>query len=457
MPLTIATLLKNMIGAGIVSLPIGLKFATPVAGLLILACIGVMSAVSYWMLGYCCIIWGVDNFRKLWHEALGRKSAWVIDVTILLNGWFTLVGYIMLIGDFTTKSFEGLLGGDNFLARHRILDQWVITFVLLLPLSLSQDLRALAFTSMLGLAVMVYVVVLVLRDSWLNAPPEWDPDIVLYGWSGGTLKAIALYTQAFVAHYNAPKMYAELERPTPFRWLFAVGVTYVFAFFVYGLFAVAGLKRFQTNVQGNVLRNYESDVFVMTAWLGMGFSLAFTYPLIFNSAREALVNLMTPIHDKVLASPRFQELMASPKMRRVGFGNVGRSVSLVNVLGPAPRRGRLSAGKNFVTTLTVVLLTAIVASVCSDISKVNALVGSIMGCLVAYVLPSLLFLRTVLAQANGKLPSALEAPLLGPRRTEPLPPIGPLATRVAIVTASLIMVAGVFFGTLGTVMALRPS
>eukprot|EP00441_Pelagodinium_beii_P017873 CAMPEP_0197681310 /NCGR_PEP_ID=MMETSP1338-20131121/94715_1 /TAXON_ID=43686 ORGANISM="Pelagodinium beii, Strain RCC1491" /NCGR_SAMPLE_ID=MMETSP1338 /ASSEMBLY_ACC=CAM_ASM_000754 /LENGTH=448 /DNA_ID=CAMNT_0043262629 /DNA_START=105 /DNA_END=1451 /DNA_ORIENTATION=+ len=447
-----------MIGAGIFSLPIGLQYATPVPGLFILGCIGILSALSYWMVGYCCIVWEVDNFRSLWHRALGRESAWIIDVTIFSNGWFTLVGYLVLIGDFTTKSFEGLLGADHLLARNRLLDQWFITAVLLLPLSLAQDLKKLAFTSMLGLGVTVYVVLLVLQDSWLQSPPEWSPDVVLNRWGFGAFQAIALYTHAFVAHYNAPKLFAELERPTYSRWTAVVLVAYSVAFVVYASFAVAGLRRFEARLEGNVLKNYGPHMSVLLAWLGMGFSICFTYPLVFNSAREACVNLMTPVSDRIMSSPRLQDLLSSPLLGRRRGMRSGRSKSLVNVLGEKPGK-KLSWCENTSITFVMVLLTAVVASFTSDVGRVNALAGAIMGTAVAFLFPSLLFYRTVLAQLRIMETSGLGQPLLGKDEKSPkvshLRPQHRALMKASLVVACVIMAAGCCFGALGTVMALR--
>ncbi|CAK0800495.1 unnamed protein product, partial [Prorocentrum cordatum] len=186
--LAVATLLKNMIGAGIFSLPRGLLRATPVAGMGILAFVGALSAGSYWMIGYCCITWNVRSFRDLWYCIFGKGTAWIIDTTIFLNGWFTLVCYVVLIGDFTTKSFGGFLGQDHFLARNRAFSQWFTAVAVLLPLSLARDLSKLAFTSMLGLCVLLYAVLMVIRDSVLHSPQEWGPDVVMFEWRMGAFE-----------------------------------------------------------------------------------------------------------------------------------------------------------------------------------------------------------------------------------------------------------------------------
>ena len=146
----------------------------------------------------------------------------MIDVIIFVNGWTTLICYIVLIGDFMSKSFLGLLGPDHWLTKSRVLNQTVITAMVLLPLSSARDLHVLAYTSILGLGVLVYVVILVIHDSWMNST-NISHDTPMCVWNMGVFEAIALYTNAFVAHYNAPKVFAELANPSHERWTLLVG------------------------------------------------------------------------------------------------------------------------------------------------------------------------------------------------------------------------------------------
>uniref|UniRef100_A0A7S0ASE9 Amino acid transporter transmembrane domain-containing protein n=1 Tax=Pyrodinium bahamense TaxID=73915 RepID=A0A7S0ASE9_9DINO len=471
--ISVATLLKNMIGAGIFSLPIGLLHATPLMGLGILAFVGALSAGSYWMIGYCCLTWGVGTFRDLWNCVFGSRSAWVIDMIIFINGWFTLVCYLVLIGDFTTKSFEGLLGEGHLLTRSRALNQWAIAVFLLLPLSLAKDLSKLAFTSMLGLCVLLYVIVLVIRDSWLHSPAVWSPDMVLAEWRLGAFEAIAIYTQAFVAHYNAPKLFTELANPTHCRWLAVVGIAYTTAFAAYSSFALAGLRRFEGEVEGNILRNYGPHYSVFVAWLGMGFCIAFTYPLVFNAMREAAVNLAVLIKAGVTAHPGFQQVISSPQSQALvrRTKSFVRRSSLVNVLGPRPeglsKKFRHIPGRR--TTVALVLLTAFVGTYCDDVGIINALTGSLMGVLVSLMLPALLFLQTMRRQLrlhgshrndSSENSNGLSEPLLSSEGA--LLPREPAAAGpskgvllLAVTAGTFTVVAGTFFCIVGTAVVLH--
>lgn len=467
----VATLLKNMIGSGIFSLPLGLLHATRVPGLLVLFIMGTLSASSFWMIGYCCITWGVTSFRDLWYRVFGLRTAWIIDVTMFFNGWFTLVAYVVLIGDFTTKSFEGLLGEDSILATGRKMNQWTITVLLLLPLSLAKDLSKLAFTSMLGLVILAYVYVLVMHDSATKSPAEWGPDMVASHWNLGIFEAIALYTHAFVAHYNAPKLLSELYRPTYLRWLVVVGIAYAVALVTYCSFAWAGLRRFEGELLGNILRNYESNYSVLLAWLGMGFCIAFTYPLVFNSMREAAVNLVQLMKEKTMEQVFVSSILSpradySPPAAGGLLRRGSRTASLINVLGMSPDAMRPSGtkpsrGPGRRSTVLLVFMTAAVGTQCEDVGLVNALAGSVMGVLICMIFPGMFFMQTARLQLRAASGNGLSRPLLGQASVAELGEAfhakGCIRSLLPcfVVAGGITVFMGVIFAAVGTAVVLK--
>lgn len=452
-----------MIGAGIFSLPIGLWHATPLPGLVIMACMCVLSAGTYWMIGYCCLVLGVSTFRELWNKVLSPGSAWVIDVTIFVNGYLTLLCYVILIGDFTTKAFAGLLGDEHLLATSRPVNQWTITLLVLLPLSLAQDLRKLAFTSVLGLSVLVYVVALVIYDSWQNSPAELSPDTVLAQWRMGGFEAIALYTHAFVAHYNAPKLFSEFSNPTQTRWATFVVCAYTIAFIVYSSFAWAGFRRFEGLVEGNVLRNYGPRVDMLIAWLGMGFSISFTYPLVFNSTREAIVNLVLTLRQALKSSRWVRKFVQSPRIQEIRRfsqrNNFRRTHSLAGLLGPGPEdSGKRLVGKpGNMTSFAIVMLTTLMGSYCEDVGIVNALAGSLMGVMICLVLPAVLFFNTLRVQLQSKsqVPGVDPTPLLARPAAASVRSTHQWLLRLGQAVAILTGVVGITVSIIGTVLILR--
>merc|ERR1719487_1526483 len=104
------------------------------------------------MIGYLCSKTEAKTFRELMVTSIGDKAGIAMDVILFFHTLFSCVGYITLIGDFTTKSMSGLFPGCIF-AENRMASILMITVFILFPLSLLRDLSSLKFTSLLGLFV----------------------------------------------------------------------------------------------------------------------------------------------------------------------------------------------------------------------------------------------------------------------------------------------------------------
>merc|ERR1712151_221172 len=117
-----------------------------------------------------------------------------------------------------------------------------------------------------------------------------------------TMAALGIYISCFKAHYNAPVYYKELGRDL--TALIKVSVmSFSGAFIVYALFAFGGYARFGTAAEGNLLKGYDQgQILVLLMWLGMAFSNICTYPLIFYSARNALLSMLSMPLAKVTES-----------------------------------------------------------------------------------------------------------------------------------------------------------
>lgn len=286
----------------------------------------------------------------------------------------------------------------------------------------------------------------------------------------GAFEAIAIYSQAYSAHYNAPKLYSELRVPTLRRWLILVATAYLIGIVSYSSFALAGIRRWEDAVQGNILKNYDPTCKVLVAWLGMGFCIAFTYPLVFNSMREAAVNLAVGFSSGMAGLPMFQQVLDSPRAQRLfeRTQRFRRNPSLVNILGPVPERDKTRQFSGIKTTVILVLLTVLAGCRCDDVGIINALAGSLMGVSVCVIVPALLFLITNLLQlqrlstsgTNGHSMSTAEdltQPLLSlkgrllPATTTAPRPLLWLAVFCGFIT----LIAGCLFCVVGTTVVLK--
>jgi sodium-coupled neutral amino acid transporter 11 len=277
--------------------------------------------------------------------------------------------------------YSGILG-DVFtplLAQAGFPDQWngrtsniiAITAVFLLPLSLIKDLSALAFTSILGFAAIMYTVVfIVIRaldgsykvstgrfvlDGLIAAQPSFERSS-LFNIDFTSLVLASNLGLAYIAHYNGPNFYRSLKDTNSKRFRHMVNIAFTVLVALYIVTMTAGYSTFGDVCQGNILLNYHPDDILSTLGrLATGLSILFGFPLVLCGAREAIVGVASSLGVKSLGSDENHFLLVSA------------------------------------------ILTIITAISCTvkDVSLVVGLTGAALGSFIVYICPSIIYTKAV--------------------------------------------------------------
>ncbi|CAE7440175.1 slc38a11 [Symbiodinium natans] len=296
------------------SLPVAMRGAGLAPYVVGITLAGVLNAYTFFLLGWCCEalgglcrfpfqgfakskcapfdVTGASSFGELWAKCFGQQNAWIADITVLANNSMACLAYCVLIGDFFSKALTGLLP-DYPLLHGRGADLVLVGFCLLVPLSLMKDLAPLRYASMAGLVATAYVFLMLLKDAVGSA--RWGAEGPLASnispFRLDFFQALALFGSAFMAHYNAPKFYAQLQDRSVPKFAVLVCAAFGLALVVFVVFGMCGFALFGYEAEGNILKNYGFGPEVMLAWLSMGFSVAFTYPLVFSGFRDSFASL----------------------------------------------------------------------------------------------------------------------------------------------------------------------
>mmetsp|Transcript_36724 Transcript_36724/g.84746 ORF Transcript_36724/g.84746 Transcript_36724/m.84746 type:complete len:510 (+) Transcript_36724:27-1556(+) len=289
---SVLNLAKNIIGAGMLSLPVAFRGAGLVPYVVGITLAGTLNAYTFFLLGWCCEVMGASTFGELWAKCFGKQHAWIADISVLMNNSMACLAYCVLMADFFSKSLSGLLPNCPML-HQRGVDLVIIGALLLVPLSLMKDLAPLRYASIAGLAATAYVFLMLLKDA---ASADWTASGPLMNnlspFRPDFFQALALFGSAFMAHYNAPKFYSQLQDRSVPKFAVLVCVAYGLALLVFIIFGMCGFALFGFESEGNILKSYGFGLEVMLAWLSMGFSVAFTYPLVFSGFRDSFSSLL---------------------------------------------------------------------------------------------------------------------------------------------------------------------
>jgi len=309
------TLIKNIIGSGLVTIPLSFKEAGIVPAIFLCALYMVISIYCFLLIisaseqegeevedSQCS---GAETLGDIARKAYGEGNEWPVDVFAVTMTYGGTVSYTVLLGEFTRYIFSTVFDVpflvDNKIVR--ILCYFVVLQLLILP----SDLSALKYASTLGNIVTAYILLLVISLGCIldskKAQNGKKPEFFKFGF--GYFAAIAFFSSSFVCHYNAPKLYEEYKKQKgPSASIHSFQRPVIAAFIASGLLylgvGLSGYSAFGDNVDGDIFKSLGSKRFSSVAThkaLEAGTILYLlmimtTYPLVFNAMRKSTLRML---------------------------------------------------------------------------------------------------------------------------------------------------------------------
>ena len=242
--MSLTTLIINIVADlcphGMLPLAYGIAQGGPtgiVPAVALVAIFGSMSAYTMTVFARIAEETKSNSIAELWGKLIGQKTRWLADVAVFSLCFGCCVFYSAFIGDIfgALSAAAGVTGVVG--QRSTVLG--AISALCLLPLCLLEDISSLQFSSILGVAGIMFTVVFhILRvsdgtytpESGLFAKllsskmqPKWpSPKFTLWSVNKGTLMLVNMLCVAFLAHYNAINYYKELDGATEKRYKTAI-------------------------------------------------------------------------------------------------------------------------------------------------------------------------------------------------------------------------------------------
>lgn len=302
---TMFNLIKNIVGAGVLSLPSGVAAGTGIVpAILITTILGMYSAWTFSKLGEMCHRNDAYTFAELGEKVRGKGFAKLMTLTCTIKTFFTCFVYSLVICD----SWTQILAGFGFyVGRDQVLLS--VTVFVLLPLCLMENLSVLSYTSLLGSGGMLFTLCFMVQrffdESYLpggqyyesvatQLHPSFEDAPGLFMVHGfQTLTLVSLLSTAFIAHYNAPKFYKQVVNRSPSRFSKISFASFITALVIFLAFMIVGYMTFGMNSQGFILNNYSAvDPLATAARTAISTSMILTYPLGFTGLRDGTAGLL---------------------------------------------------------------------------------------------------------------------------------------------------------------------
>ncbi|KAI9019757.1 transmembrane amino acid transporter protein-domain-containing protein [Hyaloraphidium curvatum] len=299
---SIMTLTKTLIGAGWLSLPYLVSQYGLVASYVLIVSWAVMTTFT------CRLLCSSARYLPpgvipSWASVCDITYPWLVDVVdavVLLSCFGTAASFFVGIGDFGPSFAEGLdLVADPTYSF--LLSRWfwaTVTLVVIGPVCWAKNFRAFRFTSFIGQAATLYMLIFVFVFYFVRLPPEsriplrelrwWPPKLSI-----SLLSALPILSFIYACHQNIYSMFNELRNRTPQRVDKVIYVSVAAATVFYLAAATMAYMTFGDRTHGDVLVNYPpKDPLTISACLTLTLLVGTSIPMQIHPARISTMNLV---------------------------------------------------------------------------------------------------------------------------------------------------------------------
>lgn len=384
-PNEVFNLVKSIVGAGVLSLPAGVVAfgnapSAMIPAVILIALMGVISAYTFALIARVSKSTNTMSYADAWDVSVGKSTSWIIAFSCFIDCWFGNLSYSMILAD----TIKNLLASIGIVAT-RTQSLMGVTGIVLLPLCLMKNLSSLAPFSLIGIIGMLYTTLImgVRYFGGAYAPggkflatasmaPVFGNAGAAAAVSAKTLILTSMLSNAYIAHFNAPKYLAELKNNTMGRFTQVIAWSFGSSVALYSIITALGFLTFGASSNGLILNNYSTqDVLMSFSRFAVGLSVTGSYPLLFDGARDGLLDLF-----KV------------PKEKRTN--------SLFNKV-----------------TLGILAVTTMAAAKLTDLGLVASVGGATFGTALVFIYPTIMFLKSQKGQNSRETTLAKIIAVLG--------------------------------------------
>ena len=310
---TIASMSKNLIGCGALSLANGIAICANTrnaiwAGNFWIVLLGAIFGFMCYLIGEVCQMTGRTTYRGIWQETVGHKGAGLVSVANALKAAIADLAYASILSD-TTKSLFASMG----LHVPRVTCLLLVTVSAVLPLCMMKNLHVLAPFSVLG-TVGIGLTALAMAIRYVDG--SYQPGGVYFSdikpvfqpsfghesavWSTQILLFVCMVYEAYVMHYNSARFYNEIKGKSLPRFKVAVSASFSLAALAYTAIASLGYLTFGGNSAGFILNNYSPyDPLASVSRILVGLSTLMAYPIVFFGVRDGVLDIFeVPLSDQ---------------------------------------------------------------------------------------------------------------------------------------------------------------
>ncbi|KAM9938745.1 hypothetical protein OXX80_001762 [Metschnikowia pulcherrima] len=288
---SLISLVKTIVGAGLLSMPLAFSTDGIIFGLFIIATAALTAGYGLFLQAYVSkyVPKGHATFFNVCAITYPMLSV-VFDLAIAVQCFGCAVSYLVLVGDLMPTIITSVPG----VSEQNLRVFWIAASGLLcVPLSFLKNLDSLKYTSMAGLGAIAYLCALVVLEKCLgHVPAELRGEIRMtpISWKH-VFSTFSIIVFAFTGHQNMFSIINEAQNKSITSLTALVNTAVVCASTLFILVGLCGYLTFGSAVGGNVVLQYPTAWWTQVGRFAIVFMVVFSFPLMIHPARISVNNI----------------------------------------------------------------------------------------------------------------------------------------------------------------------
>ena len=257
---------NTILGAGIISLPVVIRYLGFILGILFIIIIAVLTVYSSFLLLKAHQITRKKKYSSIAHAALGGKGYIFTNIMIILNNFGLSCVYFRIFGDTLQNIIGGYVAKDSFLVTnwHNFL-YIIIILILMCFIIWTEDFKKFEKTSFLGMiGIIIYFITLSIlffyKISKDFKPSYSSESYFINGEYTNILISLPSVFLSFSFQFNLFPIYSGLIQRTHDEMLKITEVSILFCLLLYVFSGICGFLLYGDSLNDTILLAFLKDM-----------------------------------------------------------------------------------------------------------------------------------------------------------------------------------------------------
>ena len=257
---------NTILGAGIISLPVVIRYLGILLGSLFIIFVGILSNFAVFLLLKAHQITKKNEYSTIAKATLGEKGFLFVNVMIILNNFGICCAYFRIFGETVKNILAGFLKSNNYLVTNWHNFIYVIFLIIILFFIIfTENIQKFEKTSFLGIiGIFIYFLGILINFTY-KLSKKYLPSFSSKNFfpSGSITELLIALPSVFLAfsfHMNTFELYSTLKQRTHRSMLISTSNAINFCIFLYVYSGLFGFFMYKEKLNDTILIMLSEDI-----------------------------------------------------------------------------------------------------------------------------------------------------------------------------------------------------